>query len=147
MLGHLYDIPRLERGFITRRITPMAVHTAACILALCAGIALARPDSGVVALLRSEGAGGVLARRLLLPAAIVPIVLGYLRLEGQRAGWYGTEVGLALMVTSLIAVLLVLVWITARALDAADASAGPATRAPGWPRSVCRRWSTPRLTR
>jgi uncharacterized membrane protein len=62
-----------------------------------------------------------LARRLLLPALLVPAMFGSLRLQGQRMGWYGTEVGSALMVTCPIVVLLALVWFTARALDAADA--------------------------
>ena len=38
-----------------------------------------------------------LVRRLLPAAIVVPIVLGWLRLEGQRAGLYGTDFGVVMM--------------------------------------------------
>jgi two-component system, sensor histidine kinase and response regulator len=41
--------------------------------------------------------GGFLVRRLLPDVVVVPIVLGLLRLEGERAGLYGMTVWVALM--------------------------------------------------
>jgi len=90
--------------------TQMAVHTALTFIILSIGLLFARPDRGLMALIASESVGGGAARRL-LPAAIgVPLVLGWLTLEGQRAGLYGTEFGTAIYATSMVVALAVLVW-------------------------------------
>ena len=120
-LGYVFGVPRLETGFVTKSVTPMALHTALTFMVLAAGLMLARPERGLVALARSDGAGGDLIRRLLLPAVVVPVVLGFLRLEGERAGLYGTEEGVVLFATSVVIVLGVLIWATARSLERADA--------------------------
>src|SRR6185312_6081056 len=60
--------------------------------------------------------------RWVLPIAIVlPIMLGWLRLQGQRAGWYGTEVGLALFAASNVLAFAILIWFAARNLNQLDA--------------------------
>jgi PAS domain S-box-containing protein len=98
----------------------MAVHTALTFTILSLGLLCARPDRGLMAHIASESAGGVLARRL-LPAAIgIPLVLGWLRLEGQRAGLYGTELGTAIYATSMVVALAVLVWWNAGTLHRRD---------------------------
>ena len=51
---------------------------------------------GMLALLAGSSAASRMARRLLAASILVPVVLGGLRLWGQRAGLYGTEVGTAL---------------------------------------------------
>jgi len=57
----------------------------------------------------------------LLPAVIViPLALGWLRLQGERAGLYSTNFGVSLMVVSTVGLLSILVWWTARALNRAD---------------------------
>lgn len=55
-----------------------------------------RPRRPLMALVLSEGLGGVMARRLVPAAIVIPLLLDWLRLEGQRLGFYGTEVGLML---------------------------------------------------
>ena len=54
-------------------------------------------------------AGGFLIRRLLPAAIIVPIVLGWLRLEGQRAGLYGTGIGVLLTTTANVLIISALI--------------------------------------
>jgi PAS domain S-box-containing protein len=66
----------------------------------------------------------------LLPAVIVvPLVLGWLRLEGERAGFYSTGFGIGLMVALTIGLLSLFVWWTARALNRADAERAVAEHA------------------
>jgi diguanylate cyclase (GGDEF)-like protein len=49
--------------------------------------------------------------RRLLPAVIgLPILIGWLRLEGQRRGFYDTELGVALTVAAHILIMTALVW-------------------------------------
>lgn len=98
----------------------MAAHTAATFLILGASILCTRTDGGLMALLISDTAGGVVARRLVPFALVIPIVLGWLRLEGQRMGWYGTEEGVALLALSNIVVFGALIWANAAGLHRSE---------------------------
>ena len=67
-----------------------------------------------------DSMGGFLVRRLLPAAIIVPIVLALLRYEGQRAGLYGTEVGLVLTTTANVLIISALVLWSTRLLDRSE---------------------------
>ena len=58
-----------------------------------------------------------MARRILPAVFVVPIGLGWIRLRGQTAGLYGTELGLALYATSNIVAFAVLLWLNARRMN------------------------------
>ncbi len=98
----------------------MAAHTALLFFVLSLGVLSVRHDGGLVALLVGDTEGGALARRLLPPALLVPILMGWLRLKGQLAGWYGTEPGLLLFAVSNVIVFGALVWINAALLQRSD---------------------------
>jgi len=117
VLGYAYDVGELY-GFA--RHIPMALPTAVAFLALGLGIACARPDRGFVSVMASTHAGGVLARRLLPAAVLIPTLLGWLRLLGQRAGLFGAELGLAMAVVANIVLFAALIAITSGSLDRAD---------------------------
>ena len=65
--------------------------------------------------------GGFLIRRLLPAAIVVPVVLGWLRLEGQRAGLYGTGVGVLLTTTANVLIISALILWSARLFDRLEA--------------------------
>jgi signal transduction histidine kinase len=118
LTGHLYSAPALtQRG----SVYGMTFYSAAGVVLLAAAIIMARPRAGFMALPTAAGAGGTLARRLLAPVVTVPLVFGWLRLEGQRQGWYDTDTGSAFLVMAMIVVFGALVWRTATAVQAADA--------------------------
>ncbi len=98
----------------------MAIHTAVTFLLLSTGILCERTDGGLIALLLTDGAGGASARQLLPPALFIPFALGWLRLQGQYAGWYGTEAGLFLFALSNVVVFSALVWANAARLHRSD---------------------------
>jgi len=112
--GYLYHATALAKLFLW---TQVAVHTAIGILLLSIAVFLARPRTGIAGDLTSEGSGGVMARRFLAAVFFIPFLLGWIRLQGQTAGLYGTEFGLALNTTSNIAVFAVLVWLSARKMN------------------------------
>jgi signal transduction histidine kinase len=116
-LGYLFEVPRLETGFVTRNVTPMALHSALAILVV-AGTLIWRAGLGSIAL--GDTAGAVMARRLLPAAVVLPPALAFVRLKGQHAGYYGTEEGLALFATSVTVVFVSLIALTARSLHLAD---------------------------
>jgi diguanylate cyclase (GGDEF)-like protein/PAS domain S-box-containing protein len=98
----------------------MSAHTVAGLLVLSTGLLCARPEAGLMALLRSDSAGGLLARQLLLPAMLLPFVFGWLGLKAQWAGWFGAEAGVSLFALSNGIMLAALVWITALVVHRSD---------------------------
>lgn len=119
LAGYLYQVPEFTgvASFI-----PMAVPTAMVFLALATGVLLARPEGGVMGVLASRSAGGALARRLLPLMVVVLMGLGWLRLEGERHGLYGMELGVALYTLANIAIFGALVWRHARDLQRSEAA-------------------------
>ena len=101
LIGYAYSVVSLYR---IASYTGMALHTAAAFLVLSVGVLCARPEQGLMAIFVADSAGGVLARRLIVLSMVVPPVLGILRLEGERAGFYGREFGTALFAVANVAV-------------------------------------------
>lgn len=112
-------------------LTPMALHTAACFIALVLGILFARPDRGFASIFSGDDIGAFIARRLLPAAILVPLLLGWLRLAGEGAGLFGPATGVALFaVATMVAFTLLIGWNAAvlRRLDMARARAEDALR-------------------
>jgi PAS domain S-box-containing protein len=101
IVGYLYSVVSFYR---ISSYTGMALHTAVTLFLLSFAVFFSRPDRGLAAIVSSDSLGGIVLRRLVPAAFIVPIVIGWFRMEGQKAGFYGTESGLALMVTVNIVV-------------------------------------------
>ena len=95
----------------------VAFHTIAAFFLLCLGILLARPDRGIMANLSSDSIGGVLMRRLLPAALLLPVLLGWLSLLGEQLGLYGPAASSALFATSILVVFGGLVLWTAQTLN------------------------------
>ena len=114
LIGYAYSVASFYR---LAAFTGMSLHTAAAFLVLSLGILFAYPERGAICILASATPGGTVARRLIGPVLLVPLILGWLRLEGQRLGLYGTEFGTALLVTAIVPIFAVLLFLTAKALD------------------------------
>ena len=100
--------------------TRMAPHTAGVLAILSIGTLCVHPDRGLVGLLSGDGAGSQVGRRLLPAAILVPIVLGWLRLQGERAGLYGGDFGVSLFVMATIVLLSAATLWNVSSLEAAD---------------------------
>jgi PAS domain S-box-containing protein len=108
--GYLYGVESL---YAFSPFSSMALHTALCFILLTAGVLCARPGHGAFQVLTSEGLGGGLSRRLMPIAIGVPILIGWLQLIGERAGFYRYELGLALFAISNVIIFSILIWLTA----------------------------------
>ena len=82
----------------------MALNTAVALLALAIGIICTHSDVGLMKIIRNRGPAGAIARTTLPLALMVPVIVGYLRLLGEAAGFYGTSQGVAIMVFANILV-------------------------------------------
>jgi signal transduction histidine kinase/ActR/RegA family two-component response regulator len=125
LVGYVYRAPMF---YGVAEGIPMALHSAISILALAIGILVARPRQGIMAVVASDTAGGMVARRLLPLAVVVPIVLGLLRFYGQASGLYDMQFGTALYSTAVVLVLLIAVWWMARMLFHIDTERKYVTR-------------------
>ena len=94
--------------------------TALMLLLLAFAIPLSAPDRGIGALFASDASGGRLIRRLLPASIIIPVTLGWLRWQGERAGLYSSWMGLALMVVGTAVLLGGIVAWTAYIANEAD---------------------------
>src|SRR5215204_2236597 len=112
--GYLYGVANL---YGNTSYIPIASMT---FVVLSAGVLCARPERGLMALVTSRNVGGVVARRLLPAAILVPLVLGWFRLRGQQVGLYGTELGVSLFTVANMFVVAALVWWSARLLYRID---------------------------
>ncbi|MFA4917853.1 MAG: GAF domain-containing protein [Thermodesulfovibrionales bacterium] len=110
LIGYSYGVRALYGiGYYTQ----MALHTAIIFILFGLGILFARPYQGFMAAVTSENTGSFMLRRILPVAIVTPVILGLLRLEGERLGLYSTEYGVALFVIMQIIVLSIVIWANA----------------------------------
>ncbi|TMK50029.1 MAG: PAS domain S-box protein, partial [Actinobacteria bacterium] len=123
ILGYLYGVASLYR---ISDSSGMALNTAVTLFVTALGVLVLAPERLLVA---HRSASGVLLRRL-LPISILGVVgVGWLRLAGQRAGFYGNEFGVSLLVASSVLILTGLILWTAGSLHRVDCERMAADRA------------------
>ena len=106
MIGYAYGVSSF---YGIGSYIPMALHTAVAFVIVAAGILCSRPSRGIMSVISSATTGGAMVRRLLPAVIVVPIFLGWMRLAGQRARMFDTNVGMWLLVVGTMTVLVVLV--------------------------------------
>lgn len=116
LLGYVFDVSPLYSGV---RFASMAAHTALCLLVAGLAILTLRSDEGHMAIVSSNTAGGRLARRL-IPPALVPPLLGWLAnlLVARRV--VDVPFALAVMATVVSALAVLAIWREASGLSTID---------------------------
>lgn len=99
IIGYLYVDRSLYR---LATFIPMALHTAVTFLLLTLGILFTSSQHGLMSVVMNKNVGGRISRILLPITLMLPIILGWLRIEGQRKGWYTFEFGTALLIIAII---------------------------------------------
>jgi len=120
-IGYLYGVQWL---YGLARISAIAWPTALSIVALGAGVLCARPSEGLLAQVIARDAGGTVVRRLLPPVVLLPIVLGWFEVTGQRWGWFDPAMGTASLMLIFVVSLSALTWLTGRRGSRAAAELG-----------------------
>src|SRR6476620_1192428 len=95
LLGYLYGTP--SPGDIPY-FSSMTVHTAATFLLLGVGVLYARPNFRIMAPLRSQSVGGILARRVIPAVIALRIGVAWLVLLGSQFNNYDTKIAFAIIV-------------------------------------------------
>jgi diguanylate cyclase (GGDEF)-like protein len=118
LVGYAYSV---NAPIGVAKVVPMGLHTAFTFVGLAMGVLCALPDRGVMARVTRDSTGGRLTRRLVPAFIVLPPVVGWLWLLGERAGLYGSAFGVALMVGAMIALGVGFSWVNARAVDHTEA--------------------------
>jgi PAS domain S-box-containing protein len=100
--------------------TKMAIHTAMGLFLFSIGVLCAKPDGGLFAIISAANIGGTLARRMLPLVLILPVVVGLLRLAGERAGLFRGDVGVMIVAIIYVIMLSIIVLFVARSLNQVD---------------------------
>ncbi|MGH8092017.1 MAG: sensor histidine kinase [Chthoniobacterales bacterium] len=106
LAGYAYGVDTFT-GFAS--FIPMALHTALTFLILAVGVFFAIPEAPLPQIFASGDPRGVIARRLVPLSVLFTLFLGWLRLWGERRGYYESEFGTLLFAISLSLIFVVLV--------------------------------------
>jgi len=98
----------------------VSLPTAVLLMCLSLGILFADPNMGVMGLLSRDTGTGKMVRHLLVASIAMVSILGWIRLEGERCGWFNSEVGFALFMLVTIVILSVLIFRNAGRLAMAE---------------------------
>ncbi len=118
LIGYAYGVADLTG--IVFKLATMALNTAVTFIVLSIGILLAFSDRTLIGTILADTVGGLTARRLLPATIIIPFLLGWLRLQGEKAGLYETRFGVALLVLSNTIIFAVLIYWNAGVLNEID---------------------------
>jgi len=95
------------------RYTGIAWQTATILTVLGVGLVASLRECGFMAFLMRPDAGGLAARRLILPIIIIPLLLGWARVLGEDYGMFDDDFGTAIRTLVEIVIFLGFLWWTA----------------------------------
>jgi PAS domain S-box-containing protein len=92
-------------------------------LAFCGIIAVIlfmRPDTWLMKLVTSPNIAGNISRKLFPSLIILPVIIGWLRIHGERIGIIKSEEGVIIVAVAYVGCFLLLIWLTARYIENTD---------------------------
>src|SRR3990167_3514038 len=95
--------------YMDQKYAFMSLYGATLFSIVSVGIIFLSPDAAVMKILLSKESGGIFARRMIPLIIVIPIVVGYLRILGQREALYSFEFGLILHITVIIVLLIIFI--------------------------------------
>ncbi|MGC1391989.1 MAG: HAMP domain-containing sensor histidine kinase [Bacteroidales bacterium] len=96
------------------------LNTDIAFFSLCTSVFLMRPQTWLLKTFTSRNTGGIFARKLIPALIILPLVIGWLHKEGDRASLFKSEEDVILLAIIYTICFLVLVWMTARSVNIID---------------------------
>ncbi len=107
VLGYAYEAASLYSlpGF-----SVVALHTALGLVLLTQAVLTVHPRFVLATQIMAPDRAGAETRRLLPAAILLPCLVGWLLLQGQRRGYYDAEIGLAMLTAVNMLVFSTLIW-------------------------------------
>ena len=98
----------------------VSLYSGIAFCGLAASALFMKPHTWLMSLLISPDFAGIISRKLLPPLIILPILIGWLRIHGERILLYKSEEGVVLVAIAYTFCFLILIWLTARSIDKVD---------------------------
>jgi len=117
LIGYIFNAQVFTTIFSQTR---MALHTIAGFGLIGLGTLLARPNKGLMAAILADSPGGLIARRVIGPAIVLPIVFGWITFKGLNQNYYDAGFACSLIVLGSMAVICVLTTWSIMALNRID---------------------------
>jgi signal transduction histidine kinase/CheY-like chemotaxis protein len=114
LIGYLYGAGAL---YTIPTMTAIALQTASFILAVSFAVVVSVPQHGLMRVFDDPRPAGLLTRRFLPVLVLVPVVLGWVQLEGQRGELYDAAFGSALLAIVSVGLYVLVLWLTGRAIS------------------------------
>ncbi len=92
VIGYLYGA---DAFYLVPGATAIAINTAILLTLLSVGLITALPEAEPMRTIIEPSATGALVRRALPVLLLLPVILGWIRLQGEYAGWYDLTTGTA----------------------------------------------------
>jgi PAS domain S-box-containing protein len=108
MVGYFYGVVSLYQS---GNFTAVPLPTAIAFVVLCLGLWCSTSCYGFMRAMTGTGTSGKMLRRYGLAAVIFPFLLGWLRMQGERSGWYSSELGAAILTMANAMTFAILLWI------------------------------------
>jgi PAS domain S-box-containing protein len=97
-----------------------AVNTAIAFCGICSAVLLMKPETWLMKLFNSRDTAGIISRKLFPALVVLPVLIGWLRIRGERMGLIKSEEGIALVAIAYVFCFMILIWLTARSIDKID---------------------------
>ena len=116
LAGYIFNVPILY----TWLHLGMAMNTDLAFWGLCLAAFCVRPKTWLMSIFTGMEAGSIMARRLFPALLLLPLLIGYLRVQGEQAGYYPSYVGVTLVAAAYSFCFLVLVGLVAKSVNRVD---------------------------
>ncbi|MBS1510993.1 MAG: PAS domain S-box protein [Bacteroidetes bacterium] len=117
LLGYLYGAPEF---YDLLRYLPMAINTAICFILVSLAFLFIYPGKGLAKEISQPLMGAILGRFLLPFAISMPLLLGWIRVHTHRNHLFSTELGITLLVSSIVMVFCIIIAINVILLNKND---------------------------
>lgn len=117
VIDYAYDVRTLYAISI---FSTVSIQTAIVLVLTAISVIFTYGPGGINTVFWNRSIAGVVARRLIPFAILFPIIVGWLRIEGQQLGYYQSEFGTALFTVTNVVALSVMLWLTARSIESVD---------------------------
>lgn len=117
IVGYAYNVKVFYQ--LSHYTTSMALHTAVTFLALGVGVLFACPESGLIKTIGGDLNRVIIARRT-IGAIALPLILGWIFLQGQQANYYDPAFAMSLLAISLSVIYIALIWQNAAFINYLD---------------------------
>jgi len=117
VIGYIYGV---REFYSFNKYFPMAISTALSFILITFAIFFSNKNEGFIGLISGSNIGSSMARKLLPPAIILPIMLGSARLYLEHNGLVSDEFGVGLLIMFNMAIFISIIWFYAFELNKKD---------------------------